>query len=529
LSVSLLPAALVAALTAGPIDSVPLYTNLGNLHVPITTGVPAAQQYFDQGMRLTYAFNHPEAIRSFEAALAADSTCAMCWWGIAYAYGPNINAAMDSAAGVAAFQAARNAVGLAGTASAREQALISAIQYRYDNPPTAERAWADTVYADAMLQVARDYPGDPDVATLAADALMNLSPWNYWGPGGEPRPATMQILALLEAVIAGDPEHPGACHLYIHAVEAARPEQAVECAETLAALMPGAGHLVHMPAHIYIRVGRFADAVEANQHAVHADETFIQDQRPTGIYMMGYYPHNYHFLAFAATMSGQKAIALESAKQLSGKVSPEIARDVMFMQTMLPYYTLSLVTFGEWSEILTQPLPPADLPVAQGLVRYARGVSYAVKGRYAEADWELRLLRGNLAATPAPEGRLVLEIAEQALQGEIALRKGEAEVAVTHFTAARNLEDGLRYEEPPFWYYPTRLSLGVALLAAGRPGDAEAAYEESLALYPENVWALAGLRNSLRAQGKQAEAEAVQARLDTAAASADVKLTASRF
>ncbi len=522
---------LVAALVtvASPLDTVPLYTDLGRLHVPITTGVPLAQQYFDQGMRLTYAFNHPEAIRSFEAALAADPECAMCWWGIAYALGPNINAPMDSAAGVAAYEAAQRASRLAGGASPREQALISAIQYRYDNPPTAARAWADTVYADAAVMTARNYPDDPDAATLAADALMNLSPWNYWGPGGQPRPATMQILALLEAVIARLPDHPGACHLYIHAVEAAEPEKAVPCAERLAGLMPGAGHLVHMPAHIYIRVGRFADAVEANQHAVHADESFIMDQQPTGVYAMGYYPHNYHFLAFAATMSGQRAIALTSAEQLSGKLSPELARDWMHRQTMLPYYTLSLVTFGEWTEVLAQPMPPAYLPVSRGLTHYARGVAYAAKGRYAEGEWELQLLRGDRGRTTAPEGRLVLEIATRALQGEIALRRGEAEAAVAHFTAARDLEDGLRYEEPPFWYYPTRLSLGVALLAAGQPAEAQVAYEQSLALYPENVWALVGLRNSLQAQGKPAETAAVQQRLDRAAASADVTLTASRF
>lgn len=525
----LLEAVLAVALTAGNVDSVPLYSDLGDLHVPITTSVPLAQRYFDQGMRLTYAFNHPEAIRSFRAALTADSACAMCWWGIAFALGPNINAAMDSASGASAWEAATAAGRLAGGASAREQAMIGALRLRYAMPPASERASQDSAYADAMLAVARAYPGDPEAATLAADALMNLSPWFYWTPGGEPRPATPLILELLEGVIAVQPDHPGACHLYIHAVEAAEPEKAVPCAERLAGLMPGAGHIVHMPAHIYIRVGRFADAVEANQHAVHADETFLQDQRPTGIYAMGYYPHNFHFLAFAATMSGQREIALDAAGQLSGKVSEEIARDVMFMQTMIPYYTLSLVTFGEWTEVLAQALPPEDLPVSRGLVRYARGVAYAAKGRFAEAEYELVLLGQELGRTTAPEGRTVLAIAQDALRGEIALRKGDAAGAVTHFMAAQVLEDGLRYEEPPFWYYPIRNSLGQALLAAGRPAEAERVYEESLALYPENVWSLAGLRNSLAAQGKTAAARAVQGRLDRAGASADIELTASRY
>ncbi|HEX5005043.1 MAG TPA: hypothetical protein VFV65_06990 [Gemmatimonadales bacterium] len=520
-----------AALTLSPAprDTVPLYANLGTLEVPVTTSGAGAQAYFDQGMRLTYAFNHAEAIRSFEAALAIDPNCAMCWWGIAFALGPNINAPMDSAAGVAAWDAIQAASRLAGGASPREQAYIRALATRYANPPASPRAPLDSAYATAMLAVSAAYPDDPDAATLAADALMNLSPWFYWTPDGQPRPATLQLVAMLEAVIARLPGHPGACHLYIHAVEAAAPAKAVPCAERLAGLMPGAGHIVHMPAHIYIRVGRFADAVEANQHAVHVDETFIQDQRPTGIYPMGYYPHNYHFLAFAATMSGQRAIALEAAQQLSGKVSVDIARDVMFMQTMIPYYTLSLVTFGQWTEVLAQPLPPADLPVAKGLVHYARGVAYAAKGRYAEGDWELVQVRAQHERAPAGEGQTVLEIAVHALQGDIALRRGDAAAAVTHFTAARDLEDGILYNEPPFWYYPTRASLGQAQLAAGQPAAAQLTYEEGLALYPENVWALAGLRNSLQAQGKRAEAAQVQARLTRAAASADVDVPSSRL
>ncbi len=523
--------AVLAALSLSPVsrDTVPLYTDLGTLEVPITTSVPLAQRYFDQGMRLTYAFNHPEAIRSFRAAIALDPKCAMCWWGVAFALGPNINAPMDSISGVQAWEAATIARDLAGGVSPRERAYIYAVSQRYAMPSPPPRASLDTAYAEAMLAVAQAYPDDPDAATLAADALMNLSPWFYWTPSGEPRPATPGFLAMLEAVIARLPEHPGACHLYIHAVEAAEPQKAVPCAERLAGLMPGAGHLVHMPAHIYIRVGRFADAVQANQHAVHVDETFIQDQRPTGIYAMGYYPHNYHFLAFAATMSGQRAIALESAQQLSGKVSFDIARDVLFMQSMIPYYTLSLVTFAQWTEVLAQPMPPADLPMARGLAHYARGVAYAAKGRNAEAELELAFVKGDQERLPEGEGRSVLAIASLALQGEIALRRGDAAAAVTHFQAASDIEDDLLYNEPPFWCYPMRLSLGQALLAAGQPAEAERVYERNLALYPENVWGLAGLRNSLQAQGKPGQAALVQARLDRAGASADIPITGSRL
>jgi tetratricopeptide (TPR) repeat protein len=525
----LIPVLAALALAAAPADTVPLYTNLGTLQVPITTAAPLAQRYFDQGMRLTYAFNHPEAIRSFEAAIAVDPMCAMCWWGVAFALGPNINAPMDSASGVRAYQASREAARLSGEVSAREQAYIRAIQARYAIPPASPRAALDTAYALAMVGVAQAYPDDPDAQTLAADALMNLSPWFYWLPGGQPRPATLQLLALLEAVIARLPDHPGACHLYIHAVEAAEPGKAVPCAERLAGLMPGAGHLVHMPAHIYIRVGRFADAVTANEHAVHVDESYLQDQRPTGIYAAGYYPHNYHFLSFAATMSGQRAIALQSAQQLSGKVSPDIAEHVLFMQSMIPYYTLSLVTFGQWEQVFLQPMPPANLPVAVGLVHYARGVAYAATGRPAGAAEELAQVNAALARMPEGEGRTVLTIAVHSLQGEIALRSGQPASAVAHFTAARDIEDGILYNEPPFWYYPVRLSLGQALLAAGQPAEAERAYLEDLALFPENVWGLVGLRQSLEAQGKPAEAALVQARLDKAGASADIQFTGSRF
>lgn len=524
-----IPGAAAMLIAVAPADTVPLYTDLGTLHVPITTRAPLAQQYFDQGMRLTYAFNHPEAIRSFEAALVADPRCAMCWWGIAFALGPNINAPMDSASGVRAYLASREAARLGGSSSPREQAYIRALQRRYAHPPASPRAGLDTAYATAMVAVARAYPDDPDAATLAADALMNLSPWFYWLPDDTPRPQTPELLALLEAVIARLPDHPGACHLYIHAVEAAEPEKAVSCAERLAGLMPGAGHLVHMPAHIYIRVGRFSDAVQANEHAVHVDETFMQDQRPTGIYAAGYYPHNYHFLAFAATMSGQRGVALQAAQGLSGKVSPVLARDIAFMQTMIPYYTLSLVTFGLWDQVLAQPMPPADLPVATGLVHYARGVAFAATGRAGDAAIELDSVSAALARTPDGEGRVVMNIARHALQGEMALRSGQAALAVAHFTEAREFEDGILYNEPPFWYYPIRASLGLALLADGRPAEAQQAYEQDLKLYPENVWALAGLKQSLVAQGKSAEAELVQLRLDKAAASADVQLDRSRF
>ncbi|HXE58449.1 MAG TPA: hypothetical protein VNK43_10655, partial [Gemmatimonadales bacterium] len=328
---ALLPLTVAVALmgTAPPHhrDSVPLYRNLGDHRYRITTGVEAAQAYFNQGLRLYYAFNHAEAIRAFREAQRRDPDCAMCFWGEALAWGPNINAAMDSAAGVAAYAAVQRAVALEGRASTLERALIQALATRYAPVPPADRGALDSAYARAMADVARRHRDDHDVAVLHAEALMDLRPWNYWTREGRPYPGTAELVAQLERVIAANPRHPGACHFYIHAVEAVEPAKAVPCAERLAALMPGAGHLVHMPGHIYIRVGRYADAIKANEHAVHADETYIRDQRPgVGAYTAGYYPHNYDFLAFAAAMAGRSAQAMEAAEKLAALETPEMMR-----------------------------------------------------------------------------------------------------------------------------------------------------------------------------------------------------------
>ncbi|HJS46668.1 MAG TPA: hypothetical protein VJ773_01640 [Gemmatimonadales bacterium] len=527
----MLAAALAAAIPPAPSDTVPLYDNLGNHAVPISSRVALAQRYFDQGMRLTYGFNHAEAIRSFRAAIAADPACAICWWGVAFALGPNINAPMDPASGAEAWKAAQEARRLAGRASPKERALIDAIVARYGKDPAADRARRDSAFAQAMRGVAERYPEDQDVQALAAEAMMDLSPWNYWEKDGRPRPMTAEIVRRIEAVLAVNPNHPGACHYYIHAVEAVAPEKAVPCAERLAGLMPGAGHLVHMPAHIYIRTGRFGDAVTANQHAVHTDEAYIADQRPSGIYPAGYYPHNYHFLAFAGTMSGQSGVALHASQELASKVSPEIAKVALFLQGMIPHHELTLVTFGRWEEVLRAPAPPADLPVATGLHHYARGVAFAATGRAEDAAAELAAVRAGLAGIPETDvdARRILDIGQHSLQGEIALRGGKPADAVAHFEAAAAIEDGILYNEPPLWYYPVRESLGQAYLAAGRPADAERAYQRDLALFPGNVWSVYGLLQSQRAQGKWADAASTDALYRKVAARADVTLTGSRF
>jgi len=461
----------------------------------------------------------------------------MCYWGIAYAYGPHVNAGMDSAAGVAAYAAVQKASAKIQSALPVEQALIDALVYRYAHTPPANRGALDSAYVRAMRQVARRFPDDLDVATLYAEALMDLRPWNYWNKAtGEPYRGTDIILYQLERVLERNPAHPGACHYYIHAVEAVEPEKAIPCAERLAGLMPGAGHLVHMPAHIFIRVGRYADAVDANVHAVHTDEAYIEGQKPQGLYPVGYYPHNYHFLALAATMAGRSAQAIEAANKTAATTPAELAKQIPQTEPYYHYHYLTLVTFGHWDELLALPLPPADLPYSRGLVLYARGVAFAAKGQFDTAQAALDTLKqieasgvSGYASAGYPVPSVNLGIAEHALMGEIAARSGKLDDAITHFTAAMKIEDAQLYTEPPDWYYPIRHSLGAVLLKAGKPAEAEAAYREDLKRFPENGWALFGLAQALHAQNKHDEAAQVDARFKTAWKTADVTLTASRF
>jgi tetratricopeptide (TPR) repeat protein len=511
-------------------DTVPLYTNLGSHHKRISTTVALTQQYFDQGLRLVYGFNHAEAIRSFTRAAELDPTCAMCYWGIALAYGPNINAPMDSASGVAAYAAAQKALALKSHATAAERAYIEAVAQRYAEVPPTDRARLDTVYSRAMGQVAKANANDLDAATLYAESLMDLRPWNYWRPNGTPYPGTNELVRQLKKVISRTPNHPGACHYYIHAVEAVTPKAAVPCAERLARLMPGEGHMVHMPAHIYIRVGRWNDAVEANQHAIHTDEVFIEGQHPMGVYPLAYYPHNIHFLAFASTMAGRSKQAIESSNTLTSKVNVDVARQVGMLQEMLPYHALTLTTFGKWDEVLAEPLPPEDIRFSYAMAHYARGVAHAAKEQWPEAQAALDTVTGINAATPeGADGKTALSIAVHALSGEIATRRGDLEAGINHFREAAKIEDAGLYFEPPKWYYPIRHSLGAALVKAGRNAEAEKVYREDLRRFPENGWSLFGLAQALRAQRKNAEADAVEARFRRAWASTDVTLTASRL
>jgi tetratricopeptide (TPR) repeat protein len=524
----------LAAAADKPEAPVPLMKDLGKLHHPITTSSKQAQQYFDQGLRLAYAFNHEEAHKSFREAARLDPTCAMCYWGMALVLGPNINMPMDAAAEGPAHEAAQKAVSLAGKASPAEQVYIRTLAVRYAGPG-GNRASLDKAYASAMREVARQYPDDADAQALFAEAMMDLRPWDYWTKAGEPHAGTAEILSTLEAAIKKFPQHPGACHLYIHAVEAVKPELALPCAERLAKLMPGAGHLVHMPAHIYMRLGRYDDAVKSNAEAAEIDHHYIEGRKPAGLYPVTYYPHNVHFLWAAASMGGRSAEALKAARELAAIVPDDVVKQVPPLELFKPTLLYGLVRFGKWDDILAHPEPPKEFLYTRGIWHYARGLASIAKGQLDVADKSLGEVR--MLSVDLPEDRVVglnsasrlLQIAGYVLGGELDAHRGRIDEAVAQFRKAIALEDDLVYDEPPAWHAPVRHSLGAVLLAAGRAADAEAVYREDLKRHPENGWALVGLSQALRARDAEKEAVTVERQFKKAWAKADITITASRF
>ncbi|MCP9469424.1 MAG: hypothetical protein NNA31_05410 [Nitrospira sp.] len=501
----------------------PLHQNLGVLHYPITTSVSLAQKYFDQGLRLYYAFNHQEAIRSFQEGARLDPACAMCYWGIALAYGPNINAPMDAASGRLAYAAIQQAGHHAKRASTREQALIQALGARYTADPSADRTDLDVAYSREMAGVVQRFPNDPEAKTLYAESLMDLSPWDYWTADGKPKPDTTTLLSQLEQVLAAEPDHPGANHFYIHAVEAVQPERAVRAAERLAGLMPGAGHLVHMPGHIYIRVGRYEDAIKANEHAVHADETYIRDEgSPVGIYVLGYYPHNYDFLAFAASMIGREQQAIAAADKIAVLAPKELLHepDMTFLQHHQTRNLQMRVRFGRWNELLSTDAPAQNLPYARAIWLYAQGRALAARGNLKAAGatlTQLRAIAQDPSVTPLRlefnRAGAVLGIATEVLAGHIAAAKGDLPGAIDHLWEAARREDALIYGEPPEWSVPVREELGVVLVKAGRPDEAEQVFRDDLKRFPKNLWSQQGLAEALRLLNRETEAEALDERV----------------
>jgi tetratricopeptide (TPR) repeat protein len=514
----------------------PLYGDLGTWTHPVTTKVPAAQKYFDQGLRLYYGFNHDEAIRAFREAARLDPHCAMAWWGVAISAGPNINLPMDDEHGKIAIEAVGKASALAKGTSAADRAYIAALLTRYSAQPTARRGALDSAYADAMRKLAKQRPDDADAGALFAESMLDLNPWNQWDHDGHANPGTDEAVAELERVLAKHPEHPGANHFYIHAVEASdHPERALEAAKRLETLVPGAGHLVHMPSHIYARTGQYHDALEQNRRAVAVDEKYIAAQKPEGVYPLMYYNHNIQFIWFSAMMTGRSAEAISAARKITGNIPSDFISQIPMLELAPPLPIVTLVRFGRWDEALKEPAPPASQHYARGVWQYARGMALAGKGDLAGARAALDSLRAaaalvppdmTISINPAP---LLMRLATNALAGDIAVRSQKADEAVRLLTLAVAQEDSLHYDEPPTWYWPVRHALGAALLTAGRAKDAEAVYREDLRRHPDNGWSLFGLTKALRAEGLTNESEQAEIRFKKAWAEADVMLLASVF
>ncbi|HYC46634.1 MAG TPA: alpha/beta fold hydrolase, partial [Burkholderiales bacterium] len=525
-----------AGAQGGDTPIAPELSGLGTLHVPVTTANPRAQRFFDQGMRLLYAFNHAEAIRAFREAARLDPQLSMAHWGQALALGPNLNAPMTQESGRQAYGAIREALARLMGVSERERILVEALATRYGPDGAGDRPALNAAYAAAMRRAADRYPDDPDVQTLFADAQMNTMPWDYWRKDGSPKAETALIIDALERTIASHPDHPGALHYHIHVLEASSdPDRAVTSADRLGSLMSAAGHMVHMPAHIYIRVGRYADAAEANERAIRADEDYLAQCQAQGLYPVSYYPHNLHFLWAAATLEGRKAVAIDAASKVAAKVPHHHAGAVAWTADFPVTPMLAHVRFGLWQEVLTEPKPPADQPYAIGVWHYARGLGFIARDQLERADAELSALETVMThpafATKLKDLPLLtnLQLASRTVKGELLAARGRRHEAVRVLREAVAIEDALPYAEPPIWHQPLRQVLGAVLLEAGRAAEAETVYREDLQAFRENGWSLFGLAHSLEAQGRHGEAADVRRRFERAWARADTTLTSSRI
>lgn len=515
----------------------PLLEGLGDYHWKITvpSGSELVQQLYDQGMVMAYGFNHAEAARTFREAIKIDSACAMCYWGLSYVLGPNINASMDPAMVAEARRAAEKAVALKEKVSETEALLIEAMETRYPDKVLEDRSALDQLYAEKMRLAYKKYSGHADVAALTAEALMDLHPWDYWESDGNPKPWTMEILSVLERQMKAFPTHPGGNHLYIHAVEAsARPDRGLEAAKRLETLVPNSGHLVHMPSHIYLRTGHYHEGVRVNKMAVKADSAYVAACRTTGMYPLLLYPHNYHFLAACAALEGNATEAINAAVKVSSNVKTSLSKDpdhpTLQHYSMIPLYTM--VKFAQWEHILSWAQPDAQYKYPQVVWNYARGMAELGKGNRAGAGEHLQALKMYSTDSSLFQQRIwevnsaleLTQIARYILAGELALAGGTAPEAIAHFSKAVEIEDMLTYQEPPDWFFSTRHHLANALLKAADFAKAEGVLRDDLRKLPENGWALNALAICLEEQGKADEATHVRERFEKAWQYADVRL-----
>ncbi len=514
-----------------------LYPGIEGYHRPIRTDSAAAQDLVDQGLALLYGFNHDEAIRSFEAAAEADPECILAWWGIAYANGLHINnTAMSGAKSKRAFETAQKALNLAAGEAGPGAALARAVAARYEWPAPDDRKRLDLAYAAEMEAAWRRYPTDPDIGTLFAESLMNLQPWDLWTPEGEPKGRTLEIVAVLERVMELRPDHPGANHFYIHTVEASLdPDRAVAAADRLVDLVPGAGHLVHMPSHIYVRVGRYAEAADANERAIAADRAYFK-QAPQPDFYNVYYVHNLHFLAYAAMMEGRYETAMAAARDLEHDIPAEFLREYVAIADGLMTTPLHvMIRFGKWESILVEPEPESFQLLSRTQRHYARAVALAALGRPAEARDEMAQFESLATQVPSDwvvgnnTSAEVIALARQMMLGEILFREGKLDEAFAALARGVQLEDNLVYDEPPGWMQPIRHAYGALLMSAGRYAQAERIYREDLKRNRQNGWSLVGLEQALAAQGKLQESLEVGAKREMAWSRADVQPSSSCY
>lgn len=514
----------------------PLFENLGDLDYTISTSNEKTQTFFNQGLKLTYAFNHAEAHRSFMEASRLDPNAAMSFWGQAYALGPNINDPLpDDERKNKYNEALDKAVKLSSNASPKEQALIQALRSRYSTDLGKDVVELNIAYMNAMAEVLKKFPEDDHVQTLYAASVMNTVPWDYWDEDGNPSPNIAEAKAALEKAMEINPNNPGAHHYYIHMVELPKPDLAVPSADKLGTLMPAAGHIVHMPSHIYIRVGRYKDAVTANQAAILADEDYISQCYSQGLYPLGYYPHNIHFLWSAASLLGDSQVAIDAAKKTAEKVPTGELITLPFLQDFASTPLLAYTRFGKWNEILTIPAANPEIKHLTLIRHYARGIAFIRKGNAKEAQEELDAiaeLKDNpeledLVATAHNASSSTAKIAYEVVAGELAALKGDLSKATEHLQKAVIAEDNLTYTEPAAWHIPTRQNLGAVLMMDKKYAEAEKVYREDLDVLRQNGWSLMGLYQSLKAQNRMDEAKKIKEEFDTAWEHADIEITTS--